>query len=133
MKSITLLITVFLVLGLSAAHAQSKRSRDIMFPDYAKDQIKLKGKDQLQAKSPEAQIKSSQALMDMIFKPGSYSESAAPRTAAPAPGKEAQQLGSSKNVADAVKEMKEQQAAAQAKIVAPKLEQGTEPQPKPKN
>lgn len=140
MKSIVFLISIFLVMGLSTAHAQTqvnntggKKTRDILFPDYAKDQIKLKGTGQLQAKNPEAQIKSPQALMDMIFKPGSYSESGAARTSTPAPAKEAPQLGSSKNIADAVKEMKEQQAAAQAKIVAPKLEQGTEPQPKPKN
>lgn len=133
MKSILFLISIFLVMGVSAAHAQ-KRTRDVLFPDYANDQLKLKSVNQLQVKSPEAQIKSPQALMDMIFKPGTYKEGSSVRPAAQtALSKEAQQLNSSKNVADAVKEMKEQQAAAQAKIVMPKLEQGTEPQPKSKN
>lgn len=133
MKSITFLITVFLVLGLTAAHAQSKRTRDVLFPEYSKDVIKLKGADQLQnAKPAEALISSPEALRARIFKAGNGA-GAAPATT-PAANRETKQVGSSKSYADAVKELKEQQAATQAKIVAPKLEQqATEPQQKPKN
>lgn len=132
MKSITFLIAVFLLLGISATHAQSKRTRDLLFPDYSKDVIRLKGTEQLQAAKPaEAMITSSKALRERIFKAGNGAGAAPAST--PAVNGETKPVSSSKSYADAVKELKEQQAATQAKIVAPKLEQATEPQPKPKN
>ena len=129
MKSITFLIAIFLVMGLSAAHAQ-KRTRDILFPDYSKDQIRLKGP--VQAAQPaEALISSPQALRARLFK--TTGGGAAPAST-PVVSRETKQLGSSKSYAEAVKELKEQQAAAQSKIVAPKPEQqGTETEQKPKN
>jgi hypothetical protein len=126
MKSITFLIAVFLVMGLSAAHAQSKRTRDLLFPDYSKDVIKLKA---AEPKPAEATISSPQALRARIFKAGN---SGGAPSATPVVNKETKELSSSKSHADAVKELK-QAAAAQAKIVAPKPDQATEPQPKPKN
>lgn len=132
MKSITFLITVLLVMGLSAAHAQ-QRTRDILFPDYAKDQIRLKGAGTIQplsAKPAEALITSPRALRERIFKTAGGGAASAPSS--PVVNKETKQLGSSKSSADAVKEMKEQQAAIQAKTVAPKLEQ-QETEQKPKN
>ncbi|SIO12162.1 hypothetical protein [Chitinophaga niabensis] len=129
MKSITFLITVLLVMGLSAAHAQQK-TRDILFPDYAKDQIRLKGTIQpLGAKPSEALITSPKALRDRIFK--TTGGGAAPATA-PAAKLETKQLGSSKSLTEADKEMKEQQATIRTKTLAPKLEQ-QETEQKPKN
>lgn len=117
-------------MGLSAAYAQ-QRTRDILFPNYAKDQIRFKGTVQPLANKPsEALITSPKALREMIFK--TYGGGAAPAST-PVVNKETRQLGSSKSAADAAKEVKEQQAA-QTKIVAPKPEQqGTETEQKPKN
>lgn len=116
-------------MGLSAAHAQ-KRTRDILFPDFAKDQIRLKGQlKPLEVKPPEAMITSSKALRERIFKTSGGGAATAP---VPAPKVETKQLGSSKSHADVVKELKEEQAAAKAKMVAPKLEQ-LETEQKPKN
>lgn len=116
-------------MGLSAAHAQ-QRTRDILFPDYTKDQIRLKGQlKPLEVKPAEAMITNSKALRDRIFKTTGGGGAAAPTPAAKA---ETKQLGSSKSYADAVKELKEQQAATKAKMVAPKLEQ-QETEQKPKN
>lgn len=132
MKSITFLITILLVMGLSAAYAQ-QRTRDILFPDYAKDQIRLKGPGTIQpvaAKPAEALINSPKALRDRIFK--TNGGGAAPAPSSPVVNRETKQLSSSKSHADVVKEQKEQQAAIQAKAVAPKLEQ-QETEQKPKN
>jgi hypothetical protein len=130
MKSITFLITVLLVMGLSA-HAQ-QRTRDILFPNYAKDQARFKGSVQPLANKPsEALIASPKALREMIFK--TYGGGSAVPASTPVVTRETRQLGSSKSAADVVKEVKEQQAA-QTKIVAPKPEQqGTETEQKPKN
>ncbi len=114
-------------MGLSAAHAQ-QRTRDILFPDYTKDQIRLKGPVQ-NAKPAEAMITTPQALRARIFKTTGSGAAAAP---SPAAKVEAKQLGSSKSYAEAIKELKEEQAAAKTKMVAPKLEQ-QETEQKPKN
>lgn len=116
-------------MGLSAAHAQ-QRTRDILFPDYVKDQSRLKSLAKtLEAKPAEAMITSSKALRDRIFRTYGSGTAAA---AAPVVNKETRQFSSSKSFADAVKEMKDEQAATQAKAVAPKLEQ-QETEQKPKN
>lgn len=116
-------------MGLSAAHAQ-QRTRDILFPDFTKDQIRLKGQlKPLEVKPAEAMITSPKALRDRIFKTYGGGAAAAP---VPAAKVETKQLGSSKSYADVIKELKEEQAAAKARMVAPKLEQ-QETEQKPKN
>ncbi len=129
MKAIFLLITFLAVAGIYSASAQQK-TRDVLFPDYASDQAKLKATS-LSVKPAEATLNSSDAIRSRIFT--NYQKPAvntAPRLVQkPQPAT----LPSTKSAAEAKKEVEALQQEALKKTITPKPDQGPENSPKPKN
>jgi hypothetical protein len=128
MKAIFLLITFLAVAGIYSASAQQK-TRDILFPDYANDQAKLKASTSSLALKPvEATLSSSDAIRARIFtnyqKPAG---GAAPRSAQKAsPANLPSSKAADPKEADAQRE-------ALKKSITPKPDQGPDNSPKPKN
>ena len=128
MKAIFLLITFLAVAGIYSASAQQK-TRDILFPDYASDQAKLKASTSSLALKPvEATLSSSDAIRARIFtnyqKPAG---GAAPRSAQKAsPANLPSSKAADPKEADAQRE-------ALKKSITPKPDQGPDNSPKPKN
>lgn len=127
MKAIFLLITFLAVAGIYSASAQQK-TRDILFPDYANDQAKLKANTSLALKPIEATLSSSEAIRARIFtnyqKPAG---GAAPRsTQKTSPANMPSSKPADPKEADAQRE-------ALKKTITPKPDQGPDNSPKPKN
>lgn len=128
MKAIFLLITFLAVAGIYSASAQQK-TRDILFPDYASDQAKLKATASPQGVKPiEATLSSREAILSRIFtnyqKPAG---STAPRTV--------QKTSTASLPSSKAADPKEADALREAlkKSITPKPDQGPDNSPKPKN
>lgn len=131
MKAIFLFILFLAVAGVYSASAQQK-TRDILFPDYAADQARLKASSStLTLKPVEATLNSKEAIRARIF--SNISNPVGGITARPVSKTPPATLSSSKSSAEAAKEIKAEQEALKAKTIAPKLDQGAENSPKPKN
>lgn len=127
MKALFLFILCFAMAGIYSASAQQK-TRDILFPNYASDQAKLKAASPT-VKPVEANLSSREAVLSRIFT--NYQKP----TASPAPRSvqktAATNLSSAKSQADANKEVEADRAAH--KKITPKPDQGPDNSPKPKN
>jgi hypothetical protein len=130
MKALFLFIFFLAAAGLHSADAQQK-TRDILFPDYASDIAKLKTARPDAIRPVEATLATPDAVRGRIFTnykrpvPG-----AAPRAAVKTP---TATLPSSKSAAEVNKELQAEREAFKAKNVAPKISQGADISPKPKN
>ncbi len=130
MKALFLFIFFLAAAGLHSADAQQK-TRDILFPDYASDIAKLKTAQANAIRPIEATLTTPDAVRGRIFTnykrpvPG-----AAPRAAAKTP---TATMPSSRSAAEVQKELQAEREALKTKNVAPKISQGAEISPKPKN
>ncbi|MBO9150869.1 hypothetical protein ACFOTA_01505 [Chitinophaga sp. GCM10012297] len=130
MKALFLFI-FFAALGMHSASAQQK-TRDILFPNYASDQAKLKENSlPLSVRPVEATLANREAIRAYIF--SNTSKAAGGSSARPVSKTAPATLPSAKSAEDAGKEIQAEREALKAKTIVPKIDQGAENSPKPKN